>query len=527
MKTLFKPLGLAAAVAAVTAGYTGVTQAQIASSGLGDAAIVPYYTVAGDFVTGVHIINTSALTQVVKLRMRRGSDSMDALDFNIILSPKDEWTGFINGEEGSVAMNTSDTSCTAPLRADGVFAMPPGYAEGASEGYIEIIGMGSADPGSPIGIATTHTLEGVPYNCAIAESNFFRNAVTPGTGNPALKGVLSNELTHQTCTDDIATILAGGVPTTCLTGPGPVLPTTYGATEDVLKVSYFHRDAESGLEFGNGAVMLEGFGTVAMMTNQEVLVVGQEDDYGYLFPDLDGGSPGDAPRGRYNDFVRPALGAAAIVNDWSVASARNVSTDWVVTLPGQYIMLDLLRYTASLIPGAGITCLPSALANASVPLEPICDARDLPVTLTVNVWDREEQTFANPEGGLVISPATTVTSTDTLVNEVNVLQWNDGINPPVLPSQYAKSYDVSALGSDAGWASLSVASSLAKAPQGVFDFALPGPTPPAPLTYFTPVDVANGVPIVGFVAWERSFPSDPSANYGRITEHSYEAPIAP
>ena len=521
MKTVLKPLGLAAAVAAVTAGYAGVTQAQIANNGLGDAAIIPYYTVAEDFVTGVHIINTSDLTQVVKLRMRRGSDSMDALDFNIILSPYDEWTGFINGEEGSVAMNTDDTSCTAPLRADGVFPMPSGYAEGASEGYIEIIGMGSAPVTSPIGIASKHTAEGVPFDCASAESNFFRNAVTVGSGDPTKKGVLSNALTHQTCTDAIATILAGGVPTTCLTGPGPVLPTTYGPTDDVLKVSYFHRDAESGLEFGNGAVMLAGFGTVPMMTNQEAIVVGQEDDYGYLFPDLDGGSPGDAPRGRYNDFVRPALGASAIVNDWSVASARNVSTDWVVTLPGQYIMLDLLRYTVSLVPGSTVTCLPSILANAAVPAEPICDARDLPVTLGIDVWDREEQTFANPEGGLVISPSTTVTSTDTLVNEVNVIQWNDGINPPVLPSQYAKSYDVSALGSEAGWASLSVSSSVAKAPQGVFNFASPQPTPVAPATYFTPVDTANGVPIVGYVAWERSFPSDPSANYGRIVEHSY------
>ena len=61
MKTIFKPMALAAAVAAVAAGYTGVTQAQIANNGLGDAAVIPYFTVAEDFVTGVHIINTSDL----------------------------------------------------------------------------------------------------------------------------------------------------------------------------------------------------------------------------------------------------------------------------------------------------------------------------------------------------------------------------------------------------------------------------------------------------------------------------------
>ena len=60
MKATFKPLGLVAAVAAVTAGYAGVTQAQtLANNSLGDAAIVPYYTTEGGFISGVHIINTS------------------------------------------------------------------------------------------------------------------------------------------------------------------------------------------------------------------------------------------------------------------------------------------------------------------------------------------------------------------------------------------------------------------------------------------------------------------------------------
>jgi hypothetical protein len=64
MKTIFKPLGLAAAVAAVTAGYAGVAGAADRAAGnLGDLAIVPYYTVQTDWVTGVHIINTSAQTK--------------------------------------------------------------------------------------------------------------------------------------------------------------------------------------------------------------------------------------------------------------------------------------------------------------------------------------------------------------------------------------------------------------------------------------------------------------------------------
>ena len=190
MKANFKPLGLVAAVAAVTAGYSGVTQAQaaLANNSLGDAAIVPYYTTEGDFVSGVHIINTSALTQVVKLRLRRATDSMDAMDFNLILSPYDEWTGFVDDSSGKVVMATEDKSCTAPLRADGRFEMPPLYQEGATEGYIEVIGMGSAADTTPIAIGAKHSAEGVPFDCVAVESNFFRNATAaPVPFDPAGK----------------------------------------------------------------------------------------------------------------------------------------------------------------------------------------------------------------------------------------------------------------------------------------------------------------------------------------------------
>lgn len=528
MKATFKPLGLAAAVAAVTAGYAGVTQAQaeLANNSLGDAAIVPYYTVAGDFVTGVHIINTDSVnTQVVKLRLRRGSDSMDALDFNLILSPNDEWTGFIDDSSGSVVFATSDNSCTAPLRADGRFEMPGLYADGATEGYIEVIGMASADPTQAISLGALHTSDGVPANCQLVESNFFRNATTFPVGyNPAgNKGILSSYTSAQSCSDAIGLASgAFGFGSTCASTGTAVLLNEYFETDNVLKVSFFHRDATSGLEFGNSAVHLQDFSDNAMMSNQEVIVLGAFDGYGYLFPDLNGGSPIDTPRDRFTS-VRGALGASAIINDWSVAAARNVSTDWVVTLPGQYTMLDLVTYTESLF-DEDIDCLTKEQADANPALAPLnfqyyCDERDLPVNLFISVYDREEQTFSNPDSGLVISPAVTnQPGQDSLENEVNVIQWTDGSIEPVLPSEYAKQYDVTALGAESGWASLGVSSASNKT-QGVYDFGL---SAFAGYAVFDSIINPN-VPIVGFVAWERSFPSDPSANYGRIVEHSYES----
>src|SRR6188768_1145447 len=96
MKVPFKSLSLAAAVTAASIGSAGAFAQSLADNeGLGDLAIVPYYTVEAAWSTGVDVINTSAQTQVVKIRLRRAVDSMDALDFNVVLSPNDVWTGYL------------------------------------------------------------------------------------------------------------------------------------------------------------------------------------------------------------------------------------------------------------------------------------------------------------------------------------------------------------------------------------------------------------------------------------------------
>ena len=60
------------------------------------------------------------------------------------------------------------------------------------------------------------------------------------------------------------------------------------------------------------------------------------------------------------------------------------------------------------------------------------------------------------DGDLVISPAPPGTRNDLIFpTEVNVVQWTDGSQAPVLPSDYATTVDPSVLG-EFGWASLSV-----------------------------------------------------------------------
>ena len=476
MKANFKQIGLVTAIAAVTAGYTSVAGAQaVRSTGnLGDLGVIPYYSVQDDWATGVHIINTSDSTQVVKLRLRRASDSADALDFNLIMSPNDEWTGSLDNSSGNTIFSTDDNTCTAPVRADGQFAMPAIFANGAEEGYIEVIGMGETlNEAQPIAIAAKHAA-GVPANCNGVESNFFANGGAAATG----QGNMDNTLTHQAAAAGEAAGYAGAG-AVCITSSSAVIgaadTTLAGVCQNnfiptdpnALKVSYFLRDAASGIEFGGNAVHVSGFNSTgqAWMTNQETGLF-SGDVLGFDFPDLDGGpwiglSPvtGDRAtlRGLYDGLrATTMLGSPTVLNDWSIATARNVSTDWVVTFPGQYTMLDYVVWISQAFSTAN--CGQVAIAATSQPAVPLCDFRDIPVTAALDLYDREEGVITAAAGNLVISPAPPgVTNALLLPNEVNIVEWTDGANTPVLGSAYATTVDASVLG-DFGWASLAVSS---------------------------------------------------------------------
>ncbi len=518
MNAKFKPLGLVAAVAAATAGYAGIANAQpglAGNSDLGNLALIPYYSVRDGNVTGVHITNTSDLTQVVKVRLRRGTDSMDALDFNLILSPKDVWTGFLAAEGDDVVFNTTDASCTAPATTGGKFTMPAIYREDADEGYIEIIGMGAADDSQPIYDSSLHDATGVPASCTFVRDNFFAGGVAT-----SVRGTVDGLTSVQR------------VPTS--TGGTTLALNTYLPPSNALKVSYFLRDAEGGREFGNSATHIADFLTQPAITNQQFGLF-SGDLLGFDYPDLNGGIPLEGDRDLFVD-LRDELGSASVINDWSANADLNVGTDWVITFPGQYTMLDLPHYFASLVTaGDGDDAVP---CNAGTPLaigaafdpEGACDHRDIPAVATFDVYDREEQQLSDPEGELVVSPQLpgAIVRT-TLPFEVNVVEW--GVEP-VLGS--ANSPVSVATPGAFGWAELTVTSASNKV-QAVCDASAGNSGPGANIANgasaiaqavsaygcYTSGVTADDIPKIGFVAWERSFPGNPDANYGRIVEHSY------
>ena len=259
LKPFSRYLGLAAVLVAAT-GLAPVAGAQpmAAVAERGDLALVPYYTVRGQWVTGIHIVNTSEYTQVVKFRFRRATDGMNALDFNVVMSPRDVYAGFLSDDQnGNISWASPDSTCTAPATQGNRLTMPPIYRVGAESGYVEIIAMGQAADDQPIALAAKHSVTtSMPLDCAAVRSNFFADG--SNTAGAEQRGVLSNNQTYQPGVASASNdrIKNGGV-------------NTYTDSGNVLKVSYFIRDNSTGIEFGDNAVHIADFLGVPSITNQE------------------------------------------------------------------------------------------------------------------------------------------------------------------------------------------------------------------------------------------------------------------
>ncbi|MEQ8265297.1 hypothetical protein [Pseudohaliea sp.] len=542
MKSNFKPLGIAAAVAAATAGYSNVASAQpaVANNALGDLALVPYYTVADDWITGIHIVNTSDKTQVVKFRFRRAGDSMDALDFNIVMSPYDVYAGFLSDDEnGAISWAADDTTCTVPATSGGKLTMPEIFREGAETGYVEIIAMGqTVSETQPIAITAKHSGAGsdpalTPLSCQMVRGNFFAD------GTPTRQGVADFETTWATdildLDDDDST--------------SDELPSFYEDSDDVLKVSYFIRDNASGVEFGDNAVHIQGFLEEAAITNQQFGYLSGDLD-GFDFPDLDGGSPVDGVRGRFDELRDGGvLGVSALINEWTANEANGAALDWVVTLPGQYVMLHRPGYIASLgldslacvkdsvigaldpnTQGADILAGLTGWSAGDPPVPVICDFRDLPVVADISAWNREEFEGEDPDENLVVSPSPPGSVPQVILNkEVNVITFGGnsvlGTSDTDISADLAQPY---------GWLSLAVSAGgelcnwNPATDTGVGAGAAPDGSPRAldPDEILAQMSCSSAftndnTPIIGFAAWERNVAANPDASYGRIVAHSF------
>jgi len=174
----------------------------------------------------------------------------------------------------------------------------------------------------------------------------------------------------------------------------------------------------------------------------------------------------------------------------------------VVTFPGQYAMVDFYQLQAGLEE------------------DEMWDYREIPVTATFSVYDREEGSAV--PGGLNFSPSPAPDAA-FLDHEVNVITWG---GEDVLHSRFVTPVNPAEAGitSPVGWAALAVS---AADPQGLGNAWCDVAAGPVNTDECVMTSVSGAVPMVGFAAWERTFAEDSNRNYGRIVEHSFTADFAP
>lgn len=248
---------LAAALSVTAIGAQGAVQ--LAPDGLGDAVIIPYYTVRADAATGapwqtfIRLFNNSENAVAAKVRFREGENSREVLDFVVWLSPYDSWVAWTDANAdgaGNPGIRTNDISCTTPARSGDNWPEVPGvsgvryelfkdsaysgvYADGGStgidrskEGHVEVIGVASWSPGTQMYQNVTHVPGGEP---SCLDVNRFSLGGTPSTDSVSTARDVGNVLAVSTYLIRAQTGQAAGI------DPVVLANFSMGSTKDQLR----------------------------------------------------------------------------------------------------------------------------------------------------------------------------------------------------------------------------------------------------------------------------------------------------
>lgn len=518
MKFSKKQLALAVGAALGAAGLIPSAQAvNLATDGLGQVMIFPYYTTRAGWNTLFNITNTSDQVVAVKVNIREAYNSRDVLDFDVILSPRDVWTAWVeNGPDDIPQIVTNDNSCTVPRLvpgvpqpfqgngANGLLAYTGAAADGGPtgtgrmrEGYVTMLMMGSS-PATGLAANAVHNSSGIPKNCDALRAAFSDPAGyvalnTAGTGFPnyainPLKGMFSlvNAEAGQNAGGSAVTLASFRSPT-----PAPASIVTLQASivtlqlppDQVVAANPTEQFAQSfhepTINAGNtlGQVLLAD-GTLSTAPDTDAAYFGADQVSWVLLR--------DTVNNHWTKRVDPTKG-------WLTAS------DWVVTFPTKAFFADqgTTEYSAiNPFRGPRITQGPLATSPFSKLFAngKSCDP------VTYRIFNREEKEITR-EQGPVFSPAPTPEG-NTLCYEVNVLTF-DGSR--ILDSAAALTGNVNQLPGLNGWMRLNLASAAN---------ALPG----------RPISAQNpgfGLPVVGFSITTRTAPDGVLLNEAYLIDHSY------
>ena len=520
--TKVKKTVLSLAVAAAMGGMISSANAvNLATDGLGDVLLFPYYTARNGWNSLIHITNTSNIATVaLKVRFQEAQNTRDVLDFTLVLSPNDVWTGYVaNTSSGPrLKKSSSETSCTSPIMpANGFEFSTFGFGGGTDltrteEGHVTVIEMGHALAGTAVDTAAK------AKDCATIDAAFTKaniNATSNQFGEPinSLKGQFSLVRVD-------AGLSMGGSPVTLANFHTPDLATGDGS------VGAPNADPVPATAFA------DNFGPTNLIAAQEYP--------DFLLPTLNNANPSESvvqndtqplnlpplaisPQVTLNDaWVNPVDAVSAVLmrsnvmNEWSINPGLGVESYWVVSFPTKFHYVDpnaqpTAAEIADMVSGGpanapynlpafvGVIAVPPAVTQPVPPFSTLwTDTNRSCDTVTFRVYDRMEGSVSAT--GTSISPAPPIPPR-ALCNEVNVLSFSPTAN--LLGSAVAQSVDVSALVSKEpfGWMNLVMPSGAGNQLAGTNTFV--------------------GLPVTGFVLWSRDF-GIAANNYGHLVDHAYQ-----
>jgi hypothetical protein len=460
----------------------------INEGGLGEVLVYPFYSSSGGNDTYVQVVNTTNRTKAVKVRFIEAQNSDEVLDFNLYLSPRDEWAAVVTTNPllgGPAIVRTVDNSCTVPeLGTQGgtKTTLPNGdivrdqpfstvlFAgdtdtsnERTTEGYIEIIEMGQLDPTTGFGADAVHSgaivvapaLPFTPADCPALVSAW----------NPAPAGAWVT-----LPSDELLNPWEGGG----LYGYSVLINVDEGTAVgvDAISVDAFAAVGAAGtvdpqLHTAPGDLLPQ----LTSGTNEATIFAdGVATPFTFVTAGANGG----------RDAFSALFMTDVIVNDYVIDPDIDALTDWVVTMP-----------TKSEYDGVDPFTTPWNFTNACEPV-------------TLELWDREEAFEPPATEGPVFSPAPPAPPGPpgfNICTEVSVITFGDG---SAIEASDKIRYGLPNVEFTEGWASLQLIQS-------------------AENTLVSDNDVLTGLPATGFAVFEYTNNfldgGDVKANYEAAVEH--------
>ena len=439
---------------ATTLGATNANAFELSNGGVGHNLIVPYFTAQDGNMTVLHLTNTDVKNgKAVKVRFRGAANSDDILDFQVLLSPGDVWTGAVTaGADGVAQLTTADGTCTVPTLTKGVAQSfdtrrlqgslsAADKAAGTREGYVEIFNMADIPDldvyGSPAGKsalfkAIKHVGGVAPctasvIDTALLETNYTEltaaaaGFATPTTGlmgdwyiiNVAKTTTFSGGATALTAVSAAGVAGRGNfVLFPQLSAPAPT-PDNFTADPALRAVA-----ANVGLTKANDAT-----GTVAGAVTAPVVEAAF-----YDLPDLSTPYlvPGTTPitaagAATQAELLTKQLAVKSITNQYANDASITAKTDWVFSMPTRRysVAMDYRGTTPVRVFTPGILAAASLpffyTGNTTVDSGKICVTSD-----GQSFFDREETTKSS---GAVFSPGSV--DKTRFCGETSVLSFAD------------------------------------------------------------------------------------------------------